>query len=251
MKIFYFTATGNNLYIAKRIGGEIYSIPKLMKEGRYEFEDEKIGIVFPTYYGTVPKIVEEFLNKAKLTSSYIFAVATYGALSRTVIPDIIEIGKMNKIKFSYVNDLLMVDNYLPAFDMAEEIKKEPKKNIEENLTKILNDIKNGRVYTKKYGVVMRFIGLTINKFYPYPEGIKFEKNFMVDSHCNGCGICGKVCPVDNIEIAKKPSFKGNCQQCLACANHCPQKAIHVKTEKSKVRYINKYVTLKEIITSNN
>lgn len=251
MKIFYFTATGNNLYVAKRIGGEIYSIPKLMKEGRYEFEDEKIGIVFPTYYGTVPKIVEEFLNKAKLTSSYIFAVATYGALSRTVIPDLIEIGKRNQIKFSYVNDLLMVDNYLPAFDMAEEIKKEPKKNIEENLTKILNDIKNGRVYIKKYGAVMRFIGLTINKFYPYPEGIKFEKNFRVDSHCNGCGICGKVCPVDNIEIAKKPSFKGNCQQCLACANHCPQKAIHVKTEKSKVRYINKNVTLKEIITSNN
>ncbi|HML86339.1 MAG TPA: (4Fe-4S)-binding protein, partial [Bacteroidales bacterium] len=65
------------------------------------------------------------------------------------------------------------------------------------------------------------------------------------------GICGKVCPVDNIEIAKKPSFKGNCQQCLACANHCPQKAIRLKTEKSKVRYINKNITLKEIITSNN
>lgn len=251
MKIFYFTSTGNNLYVAKSIGGEIYSIPKLMKEGQYEFEDEKIGIVFPTYYGTVPKIVEEFLNKAKLKSSYFFAVSTYGAISRTVIPDLIEIGRRNQIKFSYINDLLMVDNYIPAFDMAEEIKKEPKKNIEENLAKILNDIENGRVYIKKYGAVMRFIGLTINKFYPYPEGIKFEKNFSVDSQCNGCGICGKVCPVDNIEIAKKPSFKGKCQQCLACANHCPQKAIHVKNEKSKVRYINKNVNLKEIINSNN
>lgn len=251
MKIFYFTSTGNSLYVAKSIGGEIYSIPKLMKEGRYEFEDEKIGIVFPTYYGTVPRIVEEFLSKAKFTSSYIFAVPTYGAISRTVIPDLIQIGKRNQIQFSYINDILMVDNYLLAFDIAEEIKKEPKKNIEENLTKILNDIKNGRVYIKKYGAVMRFIGLTINKFYPYPEGIKFEKNFSVESHCNGCGICGKVCPVDNIEIDKKPSFKGNCQQCLACANHCPQKAICVKTEKSKVRYINKNVTLKEIITSNN
>jgi ferredoxin len=251
MKIFYFTSTGNNLYIAKRVGGEIYSIPKLMKEGRYEFEDEKIGIIFPTYYGTVPKIVEEFLNKAKLTSSYFFAVATYGAISRSVIPNLIEIGKRNQIKFSYINDLLMVDNYLPAFDMAKEIKKEPKKNIEENLAKILNDIENGRVYIKKYGAVMRFIGLTINKLYPYPEGIEFEKNFRVESHCNGCGICGKVCPVDNIEIAKKPSFKGNCQQCLACANNCPQKAIRLKTEKSKARYINKNVTLKEMITANN
>lgn len=251
MIVFYFTATGNNLYVAKRLGGEIYSIPKLMKEGRYEFEDEKIGIIFPTYYGTVPKIVEEFLNKAKLKSSYFFAVATYGSLSRSVIPNLIEIGKRNEIKFSYINDLLMVDNYLPVFDMDKEMKKEPKKNIEANLAKILNDIENGRVYIKKSGPVMRFIGSAINKFYPYPEGIEFEKNFGVESNCNGCGICEKVCPVDNIEVAKKPSFKGNCQQCLACANHCPQKAIRVKTEKSKARYINKNVTLKEIITSNN
>lgn len=30
MKVLYFTATGNNLYVAKRIGGEYYSIPKLI-----------------------------------------------------------------------------------------------------------------------------------------------------------------------------------------------------------------------------
>lgn len=55
MKILYFTATGNNLYIAKRLGGELYSIPKLIKEGKYEFEDEKIGIVFPAYGWSVLK----------------------------------------------------------------------------------------------------------------------------------------------------------------------------------------------------
>lgn len=37
MKILYFTATGNSLYVAKRLGGECYSIPKLMKEGQFEF----------------------------------------------------------------------------------------------------------------------------------------------------------------------------------------------------------------------
>lgn len=41
MKTFYFTATGNSLYIAKRIGGELYSLPQMMKEGKNEFEDEK------------------------------------------------------------------------------------------------------------------------------------------------------------------------------------------------------------------
>ena len=35
MKIFYYTATGNSLDVAKRIGGQLYSIPQLLKENNY------------------------------------------------------------------------------------------------------------------------------------------------------------------------------------------------------------------------
>lgn len=57
--------------------------------------------------------------------------------------------------------------------------------------------------------------------------------------------------VNNIEVNKKPVFKDNCQQCLACINHCPQKAIRVKGEKNTTRFINQNVILKEIIDANN
>ena len=43
----------------------------------------------------------------------------------------------------------------------------------------------------------------------------------------------------------------NCQMCLACTNNCPQNAIRVKKEKSKARFKNQNVTLKEIINANN
>lgn len=45
MKIFYFTGTGNSLYVAKRFGGELYSIPKVLKSNELRYEDEKIGII--------------------------------------------------------------------------------------------------------------------------------------------------------------------------------------------------------------
>lgn len=63
MKTLYFSATGNNLYIAKKLGGELLSIPQLIKNNEYEIEDDVVGIVFPVFYANSPNIVREFLKK--------------------------------------------------------------------------------------------------------------------------------------------------------------------------------------------
>ena len=49
MKTLYFSSTGNCLYVAKCLGGECLSIPKLIKQGIYEIKDDVVGIVFPVY----------------------------------------------------------------------------------------------------------------------------------------------------------------------------------------------------------
>lgn len=247
MKILYFTATGNNLYVAKRIGNEYYSIPKLIKEGSFDFEDDKIGIIFPAYYIGVPKIVEEFLNKVRLKSKYIFGIATYGAFSGSTTRHLLEIGKRNGIEFSYINEIVMVDNYLPGFDMNKQVQEQSKKNIEENLEKIIKDIEEGRKYIKKHTIITEGIRVLADKFYDN----KFEKNFSVDNNCNGCKTCERVCPVDNIKVDKNPVFNNNCQHCLSCIHNCPKGAISIKKEKNKVRFVNENITLKEIIDSNN
>ena len=247
MKVFYFTATGNNLYVAKRIGGESYSIPKLIKEGQFDFEDEKIGIVFPVFNGGVPKIVEEFLNKANLKSKYIFGVATYGAFSGAASGHLLEIGKRNGIEFAYISEIIMVDNYLPGFDMNKQVQGEAKKHIEEKLIKTINDIQDNRKYIRKHSTIREFTRLMQRKLYEE----QFEKNFSIENNCNGCKVCEKVCPVDNIIVDKKPVFGSNCQHCLACIQNCPQKAISIKGEKNKARFINQNITLKEIIAANN
>jgi len=54
-----------------------------------------------------------------------------------------------------------------------------------------------------------------------------DKSIIVDDKCIGCGICVKVCPVNNIKLVdKKPLFQHRCEMCFACDEWCPSDAIH-------------------------
>ena len=80
--IFYFTGTGNCLYIARQLAGEnaeLLSIPQMVKRGKYDFEADEIGLVYPIYGHMPPYMVRQFIQKAKLSAKYKFAVLTYGA----------------------------------------------------------------------------------------------------------------------------------------------------------------------------
>ncbi|MFC2662882.1 MAG: 4Fe-4S ferredoxin, partial [Eubacterium sp.] len=78
MTILYFSATGNSLFTAKKIGGNLLSIPQLVREKKYDIEDDVIGIVCPTYCADAPRMVQEYLNQARLKADYTFFISTYG-----------------------------------------------------------------------------------------------------------------------------------------------------------------------------
>ena len=75
-----------------------------------------------------------------------------------------------------------------------------------------------------------------------------DKDFFSDEKCNGCGICSKVCPVNNIEIIKaKPVWMHRCEQCMACLQWCPQEAIQYgKNTTGRTRYRHPSVKLEDI-----
>jgi ferredoxin len=72
------------------------------------------------------------------------------------------------------------------------------------------------------------------RLYSYVIGSYFNKwmitdrKFTVDADvCTRCGLCAKVCPVDNIK-GTPPAWIHNerCTCCLACYHHCPVHAIN-------------------------
>jgi len=209
MKILYFTATGNSLYLAKRIGGELYSIPKAIKKGGYSFSDEKIGLVFPIHYLSVPAFIEVFLHKVKLDSSYIFAVMSYGFYAGAAVNHLLEIGNRSGITFSYINTVKMVDNYLPGYKMENQIRNEPKKKIDEHLGKIITDISGSRQWIVKNSIFDKLMTKLFLQFWTHRnQGI--AQSFSIEDICTTCAVCAKVCPVDNVRVqGGKPEFGSN------------------------------------------
>lgn len=261
MKILYFTATGNSLHVANSIGGDLVSIPQMDKNGVYDFEDDKIGLVFPIHVWGVPSYIANFLKKASFKCDYLFAVATYGIYSGAVVKHLNDIADEAGYKFDYINRVKMVDNYLPTFDMKKEVLNEPKKRIEEQIDFVKRDIQaNKSWYLKEnflqktaFSMMARRENKPFNdkrlKVHVYGEGL--DNYLIVEDSCNQCGTCQKVCPVDNIEMADKGIQLGDqCFMCMACLHHCPSNALHINGQVSRDRFINKHTTLRDIIAAN-
>ncbi len=76
-----------------------------------------------------------------------------------------------------------------------------------------------------------------------------DKKFYIDEKCNECGICEKVCISNNISMKdNKPTWNQNCEQCLACIQWCPTKAIQYGPKTINYeRYHHPQIKLSEMI----
>ena len=249
MKILYYTSTGNNLYIAKQIGGELISIPQLMKNNELTIEDDIVGIVFPVFYATSPKMLREFVKKANIKAEYLFLICSFGSDGdQNALRIMKETLNKRNINVDYTNSVLMVDNFLPVFDMAEEKKIKKDLDIDGEIEKIRCDIlKRCKYHLKKE------LFTDVENIEEVLERTMSEKyHIEVGDKCNNCQICTKVCLRGNIEIInEKPVFGDMCDFCLGCIHHCKTHNLTINDElNSMERYRNPNIKISEIIKSN-
>ena len=249
--VFYFTATGNSLYVAKQLEADPVSIPQV-KEKAPEYNADAIGIVCPVYCGELPGIVLDFIKRAKFDTPYLYLVLTYGK----DVSDAPEFTKAQLaalgIDVKYIGTVLMVDNYLPVFDM--DVEKDTDKHIEAQLEAVKADIAARKEYVPAASCRAKKLhksAAAMNKLMPSMNNGAALK---VTDACYGCGICAKVCPTGNLKIENGKSLRisNTCLFCLACIHACPGNAIRLKKEKNpNARYRNEHVSLSELIEANN
>lgn len=250
--IFYFTATGNSLYVARQFEDNLISIPQIINNDDLVFEDETIGIVWPIYAGEPPKIVLDFLTKATFKTDYFYMILTYGK-DQTDAPEFVaslceELGK----PVDYAKAILMVDNYLPSFDMIEQMAID--KKVDEQIAVAVADVTARITEIPVASQEGRDFHARAKKIFTDNPGLINGEQITVTEKCIGCGLCVRVCPVGRfyLEDGKAKRYQNTCEFCLACAHICPQKAIttSVSDKNPDARYRNEHVSMQDIIESN-
>lgn len=246
--ILYFSATGNSKYVAKRIAeatdDEIVSIPDCMDGGRCDFKDEAIGIVVPTYFWSLPSIIDEFLEKASFEASYLFFVATFGTTP----------GATGKLANKKISDrkidayfaVKMVDNYTPIFDIStKDLQDKYLVDTEKLIDDIIAKVKAKEHVSHMNGSTPAFLSTLIAKPIYNARGRKTCR-FRVEDTCIGCGLCEKKCPVHAIEMkGGRPIWvKDSCVMCLGCLHRCPKFSIQCGSKtKAHGQYLNPNVNV--------
>lgn len=251
--VFCFTATGNSLYVARRLDDNVISIPQVLRGNNFFFEDEAIGIVAPIYGSEMPYMVQEFLKRAHLKTDYFYIILTYGCSSGAASSLMEKLVQNCSIHVDYFHTVLMVDNFLPGFDMNRE--KSVEKHIEQQILAVKKDIEERKKEIQRdsetdlalYDNVMRVSA-------EHPELSWKNIIFRTSDACTGCGLCTRLCPAGCISMVNGKALHKDdgCQKCMACIHGCPANAVtmSVPEQNSHARFRNEHIALNEIAIFN-
>lgn len=249
--IFWFSGTGNSLYAAKVLArelgeSEILPIAGGVPSGTVGGEGHRIGFVFPSYYGDLPRIVRSFAETLDIPAGTdLFAVVTMGALGLGSARALAELFAARGLSLRYGVGVRINGNYVLKYDPAMFGAKSEKRigaklnRADAKLRRIAEEIKSGKRQVKTNPISARTL---------YENISALDSAFVSDEKCTGCGLCTRVCPVSNIELSGgRPKWLHHCEHCVACISFCPAGAINYgDATKKRARYCNPRIKVTEL-----
>lgn len=258
--IFYFSGTGNSLFVAKQLGELLSDQVRILPVKNY-VSDNKVKInecvilVCPVYFQTIPHIVKSFINKLEFgaSSALIYGVATCnGGPGHSLFT----MNRMLKKKGQSLrsgfcinmpgNSLIVRDFTNPPEVRAKRLAESYHQLME--ISEVINNKRLRRIEGSdriKYHLQGIITGAVAKYIYKTPARFKTTKA------CTKCMNCMRVCPCNNIKLGQQGvEWGNNCEYCLACFHWCPSSAIEIGNNTAgKLRYHHPDISLTDMFNN--
>ncbi len=234
--IFYYSGCGNSRHVAERLGElldeRLVFIPKALREGQLDYTlqaDERVGFVFPIYSWRPPQLVLDFVGKVRLSvvPSYTYMMVTYGDDAGLADKVLGQALGSSGLRLDAAFGVAMPNTYVNMAFMNVDSPEVEKRKLEQAKTRV-EELAEA-VKEKRRTVDLNRGAMPGLKTNGIGKGfVKWvsDKKYRATDACVGCGLCAKVCPLQNITIENgKPCWNGNCNHCEACYHYCPQNAV--------------------------
>lgn len=254
-KLYYFSGTGNSLSVSKKIHSKLedstlISIPQIIEKN--EIDGDVIGIVCPIYMHNLPYIVVDFIKKIK-AANYIFIVVAGGGEFGNGIRATKKLFGKQGLQLSALFNIQMPSNYTPYGCPDEMEINKILSSVDAKIETILQTVKKKARFfdSNNTSFFKSFVFPGILYKLGYSRINMMDNSFHVENSCDGCGICGQLCPVDNIKMKDNtPTWNNHCQQCFGCLQWCPKQAIQYGKRTANIkRYHHPQIKVKDIITA--
>lgn len=249
-EIFYFSGTGNSLFVAKELSeripnAKITPMVACVEKNACVSNADSIGIVFPVHALTIPILVNNFLESLLIdNASYIFSAATRQG---TVFRGFRKIERILKKKGKYLDAEFVVNMYgndarhefaVPEKADLDRIERETLQVIETISSAVSRRMRckgtdsSVTIPTADSKLKAWLIETVVILLMDNAERFGGVNYFYHDGDCTGCGICERVCLSRKIRMERgEPIWNKRrlCYMCFACLNFCPKESVQIRS----------------------
>ena len=244
--ILYYSGTGNSAYVANwlsdELGEQVIDLGKKIREQDRSAmtSDTPWVIVSPVYAWQLPHIVRDWGLQTKLNGCKdVYFILTCGSDIGNAGAYVKKLCESKGLNYKGIAEVVMPENYIAMFPApAPKLSRIIIHKAERAFPVLAQIIKDRENFAShRISLKEKISSGPVNKLF-YLLFVHAKK-FKVTDACVSCGICEKVCPLNNVQMKDgKPVWGDNCTHCMACICKCPKEAIEYgRASKGKVRYV--------------
>ena len=233
--VLYYSATGNTQYVAQQLArlleDECMDLLGRVKAGDLSpIRSEKPFVICaPVYVCEMPIFLARFLKKLPLEGcKQVYFVCTSGGYAGITGGLAKGIMRRKKLEWMGHSEVVMPRNYVASDSYAmltpDQIAQRLHK-AQEQLPQLARTIARGEKLTARHIYLVEYL-ITLPLTPVWTRYMLTAKDFHTTDACTGCGLCERLCPLNNIRLNEgRPLWSDACTHCMACIGNCPTRAI--------------------------